>query len=150
MKFNTDDCGWIIEDDDLQAARVYPYEGFGDMRMPEDALVVLLAAEVVIPLSGNDGKTIGLYVFCNDTFVRAADAEPIPPIGFGEDMDQPFWDLWDRWVADRTWGPVQWIALRRGYRPLPQVVDSMKAAGAWTDEMESLPRFKQREDSDDS
>ena len=145
MKFNDEDedCGWIIEDDDLQAGRVNECEIMGiEMRMAEDALVVLLAAEIVVPLAGYDGEegqTIGLYVLCNDVFCYAADAENIPPIGFGTEGDKPFWDLWDAWVADRTWGHIQWVALSRGQRPLERYVEIMKRDGAWTPELEKLP-----------
>jgi len=138
MKFNDDDCGWIIEDDDLKAGRVYKYEGFGDVRMPEDALVVLLAADVLVPLNGDGG--ICLEVMCSDTFAYAcADSESVPPIGFGEEHDKPFWDLWSRWVADHTWGPVQWVVLRRNQRPITPVVERMLNAGAWPTEMEAIP-----------
>lgn len=124
--------GWVIEDDDL----IMPDGSDG---FPEDALVVLLAADVVLPLNGGDSG-ICLMVNCSDTFAWAtADCERIPPIGFSDDGDEPFWDLWRRWKRDRTWGPIQWVALRRNLRPMSRVVELMQKNGAWTEEMEALP-----------
>ena len=142
MKFDKDDCGWIIEDDDLLADKKYEEFSGRPFRMPEDALVVLLAAEVVVPLNGGESG-ICLQVLCNDTFCYAcADAEPIPPIGFGEEGDEPFWKLWDLWKADHDYGAMQWCILQRKMRPLREWEETLKKRGLWTEEMEALPERK--------
>jgi len=126
MRYDPDEL-WVIEPEDY-AAEAYA----------ETALVVLLAAEVLSPVNGRDAG-LCLMVRCNDTFAwGTADVERVPPIGFGDDLDEPFWDLWRRWKEDPTWGPVQWVALRRQQCPMRQVVEKMRLVGAWPAELEAL------------
>lgn len=74
-----------------------------------------------------------LQAICNDTFYYAcADSEPV---SMGE-----LPKLFDMHEADKRWGVVKWCCLQRKMRPLAPHVDRMKADGAWTDELEALPK----------
>lgn len=105
-----------------------------------EALALLILDDVVIPLNGGKDNGIVVQVICNDVFYWAcADSEPIPPIGFGADMDQPFWDLYDRYRKDGWDGVITWCCLRRGMRPQTPMEERMRASGSWSDELENLP-----------
>ena len=112
----------------------------------EHALALLLLEEAIVPLvafsSGQDEEsaTAGLFVCANDAFHYAtADAERIPPVGFGNDLDRPFWDLYELYRAKGYYGSIEWIALRRNKKPLPRIIEKMKKDGVWTEELEALP-----------
>lgn len=77
---------------------------------------------------------------CSDVFYWAcADAEPLPPVGFGADLDRPFWDLYDAVRKDGDAGATRWCCLRRGMRPQTPLEKRMRERGEWTPELEALP-----------
>lgn len=102
----------------------------------ERAMALLMLEEFVIMLNA-DGRC-GLFVCCNDTFCYAsADAEPIPPVGFGK--DEIFWELYDLVRSHGAIGSIKWCAIRRNARPLKKYVDQMRDEGIWCEKMEALP-----------
>jgi hypothetical protein len=101
----------------------------------EQAMALLLLNEHVIML--NAGGTCGLFVNCSDIFFYAsADAEPIPPIGFGK--DDIFWELYDLVREHDYLGATKWCSLRRGILPLKKYQDRMVEAGLWCDKLEAI------------
>jgi hypothetical protein len=95
----------------------------------EKALSELLADGVLFCNSG--ARTTVLYVNCNDVFAwGCADAED-----FLTDEIRP---LYRMWVANRIWGPVRWVCLKRNQKPQAPVERDMRAAGQWDDAMETL------------
>lgn len=98
-----------------------------------EALALLLLEDVVIALWAKDAvgsSTIALYVVCSDTFAYAsADAEPLPPIGFGD--DDPFWELYDMVRAHGEAASIAWCMKRRNCRPLSWAVARLKEADMW-------------------
>ena len=106
----------------------------------ELALADLLREEVLfcnsrVYLNPNGSKaeeTVLLFVVANDVFVwGCADAEP-----FTLDEIGP---LWRAWHLDKKWGVVRWLCKHRNEQPQAPVARDMRAHGAWSDEMESLP-----------
>lgn len=105
----------------------------------EQALALLILDDVVVLVNGGENG-ISPQVGCNDVFYWAcADCEPIPPVGFGGDLDEPFWSLYDQYRKDGHTGALIWCCLRRGMRPQTPIERDMRAAGTWTDELEALP-----------
>lgn len=101
----------------------------------DTALALLMLENYVVCLTSratDTEVTIGLYAMCNDTFYSAtADAESIPPIHFGEDLDKPFWELYDL-VRQYQWiGLVIWVMSRRKQKPLPSYINKIKDLGLW-------------------
>lgn len=123
-----------LPDDERVRARL---EGWrpGD----SEALALLILEDVVVVLNGGKaGMTV--QVMCNDLFYWAcADSEPIPPTGFGADMDRPFWDLYDAYRLRGPAGVTEWCCLRRGMRPQAPIEREMREAGTWTAQLEALP-----------
>lgn len=109
----------------------------------DEALALLLCGEYIFPLvaQSTEGKlTIGLYVGCNDVFHwGCADCEELPLVGFRNEEESEFWDLYEKVRTKGSWGSVEWCCLRRQMRPQYPVMRDMKKAGMWTDELESLP-----------
>ncbi len=104
------------------------------------ALALLLLTEDVILLN-NDGRIVP-EVDCSDVFAwGCADAEDLPLLGFGDEREAPFWDLYERVRACPKWGSTQWCILRRGRRPQAPVEKRMREEGAW------LPQFDEFEPS---
>jgi len=70
-----------------------------------------------------------LYVNCSDTFHYAcADAEPIK-----------LEELKDFYRMSRSkYGDVKWLCLKRKQRPLKEIIQWMKDAGEWDEELEKL------------
>lgn len=102
----------------------------------ERAMALLMLEEIVIMLNA-DGKC-GLFVACSDVFYTScADAEPIPPVGFGK--DEIFWELYDLVRSHGGIGSIKWCAIRRNARPLKKYVDQMRDEGLWCEKMEALP-----------
>lgn len=109
--------------------------------MAEEAMLILMASGIIIPLSAGEKeeRTIGLFVNCNDTFYYAcADAEPIPPVGFGYESEQPFWKLYDLCREFGSSGAVIWASERRGMLPIQRLCKRMKESGEWPKEMIDL------------
>ena len=102
----------------------------------ERAMALLMLEEIVIMLNA-DGKC-GLFVACSDVFYTScADAEPIPPVGFGK--DEIFWELYDLVRSHGGIGSIKWCAIRRNARPLKKYIDQMRDEGLWCENMEALP-----------
>lgn len=79
-----------------------------------------------------ESKLIDVVVNCSDIFERgAADSESLP----FEQIEK----LYRLWQAHHVWGPAQWCAIQRQRAPHPQIVQEMRADGAWSAEMEALP-----------
>jgi hypothetical protein len=108
----------------------------------DQAMALLMLDEHVIMLNA-DG-TCGLFVNCSDTFFTStADAEPIPPIGFGE--DDIFWELYDLIRGHDYLGVTKWCSLRRGFLPLKKYQDKIVEAGLWCDKLEAIKAKKENE-----
>lgn len=105
-------------------------------RLCEDQAMALLMLEEYVIMLNADGKC-GLFVNCSDTFYYAcADAEPIPPVGFGD--DKVFWELYDLVRLYGGIGSVKWCAIRRNTRPLRKYLDLIRDEGLWCERMEAL------------
>ena len=106
-------------------------------RLCEDQAMALLLLEGYVSML-NAGGQCGLFVNCNDVFCPAsADAEPMPPVGFGK--DEVFWELYDL-VRLHGWiGSVKWCSIRRNLRPLNRYLDEIRDAGLWCEKMDALP-----------
>lgn len=101
----------------------------------EQAMSLLMLEEYVIMLNTNN--QCGLFVNCNDVFYSAcADAEPLPPVGFGR--DEVFWDLYDLIRVHGGIGAIKWCAIRRKIKPLKMYLDKIRDAGLWCERMESI------------
>ena len=104
-------------------------------------LIKLLDGEIVFfSISKKEaifGKNITMSVGCNDIFWWAcADAEEIK----ADEISELYNYVYDEKGKKRKqWGSVEWACKKRGIRPQHSVEDDMKKAGAWTDELESLP-----------
>lgn len=117
----------------------------GEEHCDEDlALAELLSAEIIFancrPYVHSwkdrgeepDGRTVVLFVNCNDLFAWAcADAEDLPL----EEVPT----LYKAWKAEGRWGVEKWCCRRRNQRPQPPVERQMREAGVWDAEMEALP-----------
>ena len=102
----------------------------------EQAMALLILEEYVVML--NAKGQCGLFVNCSDTFYYAsADAEPIPPVGFGK--DEIFWELYDLVRLHGGIGAIKWCAIRRNARPLKKYLDQIRDEGIWCERMETLP-----------
>ena len=102
----------------------------------EQAMALLILEEYVVML--NAKGQCGLFVNCSDTFYYAsADAEPIPPVGFGK--DEIFWELYDLVRLHGGIGAIKWCAIRRNARPLKKYLDQIRDEGIWCERMEALP-----------
>jgi hypothetical protein len=82
----------------------------------------------------NDNK---FFLLCSDTFAYAcADAEPVHTNDY--ELDSDIGRLFLEWRKNNVYGPISWVAKKRGVRPLTQLVEKMKAAGVWDEELEKL------------
>jgi hypothetical protein len=111
--------------------------------LDKEALLILLREEVCFFGSvwhpdkkmSDEGAflAIGVFVNCNDLFYWAcADAERI---GHSEVED-----LYRQHLADKQWGAWIWCCKHRKLQPQEPVKKDMIKAGAWTDELEALPK----------
>ena len=135
-------CGECSGTGKLEASYVYEGEEFIDESL---ALADLLRDEVVFcntrrfdpawddkPSGKTEGPTVVLFVIANDVFYWAcSDAESFRCADIGP--------LWKAHMADKKWGVIKWLCSKRGMRPQVPIVADMRAAGAWTDELEALP-----------
>lgn len=108
----------------------------------EDALILMFARGDLIPLWAKDHggrQTIGIYVACSDVFAwGCADCEPAPVIGYGDEDDSVFGELYEE-CRKSVWGAARWCCFRRNQRPQGPVEVRMRAEGAWCERMEALP-----------
>ena len=81
------------------------------------------------------GRTIVIYVLCNDIFAwGCSDAEDI--------SSSELQDLWNMYAVDPTWGSAKWCCKKRNEQPQRPVKDDMKKAGSWESWMDDLqPNF---------
>jgi hypothetical protein len=112
------------------------------------ALACLLAADVCFLNNVDLSKqhpgyykkptwTTCVYVNCNDTFDYAsADGECIT--NNDGDADSEIISLYKMWKENEMYGPVKWAALKRGIRPLKELVQRMKDANYWDEQLELL------------
>jgi hypothetical protein len=106
------------------------------------AMALLILDNHVVMLNQKGG--CGLFVNCSDTFFYAtADAEPIPPVGFGN--DDIFWELYDLVRKNGYIGAAKWCSLRRGILPIKRYQDRMVEAGLWCDKLEAIKVKKENE-----
>jgi hypothetical protein len=120
-----DDVSELFVDDEVEGIEL------NDEIFDTDRLAVMLAMEEVFVLGGTTAETpIRIGLLCSDTFAYAmADAEVLL-LG----------DIAQLWEARKTtYGLTRWVCLRRKQRPLSVIVERMKAAGAWDEELEALP-----------
>lgn len=105
----------------------------------EEALSVLLkdgvcfisSREYIAPFDEHE-KTIAVVVNCNDTFYwGTSDTEPLP--------HSEIFHLYDMHIKDKEYGSTEWCCMRRSLRPHIPLVEQMKRAGAWDEELEALP-----------
>lgn len=107
----------------------------------EDSALGILLQEGVCFVSGQDylapwdnrRKTCAVVVGCNDLFYWACgDAEELP-------QDQ-IEHVYRAWKADPQWGVTKWCCVQRKLQPQVPIVEDMKKDGAWTSELEALPK----------
>lgn len=78
------------------------------------------------------GKTINLFVNCNDLFAwGCADAEDVP-------SEEELYNLYDAWKKDKQYGVDFWCCRRRDMQPQKVIKDIWKKNGVWSDELEKL------------
>jgi hypothetical protein len=112
----------------------YFYEYF----MVEVALARLLDDNIVFANSYDiskggspEGHTVVLFVSCNDLFAwGCADAEC-----FAYHDIQP---LYEAYMKGALWVD-RWCCIHRNEKPQAPVIEFMKAAGVWDEELEALP-----------
>lgn len=108
-------------------------------RFDEDQALAALLMEEVVFLSGANSKNAQpsdlswtVMLNCNDVFMwGCADCEPI---GYHE--LQTVYDLWCKGGGNAT---DAWVCKRRNEKPQRPVEKSIREAGFWDDEMETLP-----------
>lgn len=127
-----EDIYWIMErnpDDEIVKKGIRPQR---EICFEEDeALARLLVEEVIYLRSDKERKIFRFSVVCSDIFAWAcSDSEPLEY--------HELQDLYDMWIKNKTWGPAKWCCIKRNQKPQDPVVDAMKKAGAWNDEMEAL------------
>lgn len=103
----------------------------------EAALAKLLTDGVLFcgeGMSNSIAPAVILLVGCNDTFCRAADAEPLP-------LDE-IENLYRMHIADPKWGSTKWCCRRILLQPMKDVVEHMKKDDAWEEWMDKLVENK--------
>lgn len=129
---------WLSPSTLAPAPQRWPAYG-PDSYQANNALALLLVADIVHPMGG-EGEAPPVMVGCNDLFFwGCADAEPLPFLGFGREMEAPFWDLYARVRRDGSHGAEVWCCLRRQMRPQTPIEAQWRQAGRWTAELEALP-----------
>lgn len=105
-----------------------------------EALACLLVAQVAfcnqrkyVCLDGTSEKsTTVIFMSCNDVFAwGCADGEDL----INDDIEP----LFKMWHADKQYGYVRWVCIKRNEKPQAPFVKGMKTAGAWDEVMEALP-----------
>lgn len=113
---------------------IYEYEG-EQMCSEELALAQLLVDDVLLPfeaMSKSGEETTALFVNSSDDFAwGCADCEPLP--------NDEIPNLYRMHVADRSWGALRWLCLRRNQQPQAPRKKKMIEAGSWDETLEALP-----------
>lgn len=119
----------------------YDADGKEDNYFDEnEALACLLVANVVfcnqrkyVELDGTTEKsTTVIFMSCNDVFAwGCADGDTL--------LNDEIKPLFMMWHADKVYGPMRWICIKRDEKPQSPIVKDMKKAGVWDDVMEALP-----------
>lgn len=118
--------------------KVYGEECFNE----EEALSQLLHDGVLFcnyydarhPLypDADSNRTVVLFVNCNDLFEYGADSEELS-------SKEELLSLY-KLCNENGYGLEKWVALKRQYRPRPDVEQRMKEDGCWDEELEKLSR----------
>lgn len=114
----------------------------GEEEPMEDVILAkLLLADVLYAGCAKDHQgqdTIGLYVYCSDTFwYSCADGEPV--------RIADLLGLYRLYRDHNHNGVTLWCCLRRKMRPLPQWETMMRESGCWDDSLDALPSYAERE-----
>lgn len=80
------------------------------------------------------GRTVVLFVNCNDTFAPASDSEEITA--------DEIKSLYHSHTEDPNYGAIKWVARRRNLQPWSRARERMKASGAWEEWMNQLGENK--------
>lgn len=117
------------------------YEYMGHRVYMHDCLISYLLEEEVLLCSqayvNQDGDLtypaeFHLCVNCSDVFGPAfAETEDVTP----KDLEK----IYEMHRADPTWGKTKWVCQKRGMKPWYQIINYMKKAGSWDEEMDNLP-----------
>lgn len=100
--------------------------------MFEEDMVAELLQYGILVVSGQNTKSIQLFINCNDLFAWACMD--------GEDLKySEIEELYRIWRNDKRWGVQKWCCKKRNERPQMPVEKKMKEDGAWDDMMEELP-----------
>lgn len=110
-------------------------EANGNTRLwPEAAVALMLLSDDVVVVNGAK-----LVVLCNGLFYwECADAEPLPTVGYEDDREELFWQLYERIRANPKWGSAQWCILQRKQKPQKAIEEEMKEEGAWLPEFDTF------------
>lgn len=107
----------------------------------EAALAILLGegrlfcnSRVYLEENGDKAdETVVLFVNCNDLFAwGCADAESLTR----DEIEE----VYKAWKADPSWGIDKWCCRKRRQQPQDPVIEQMKEAGVWDEDMEKLPK----------
>lgn len=126
-------------------------ENWPEFKNPDDrfrtteALALLISSEHIIPLAaktqpdsnGNQEFVTGLFVNCSDVFYPAADAQPLPLIGFSKKDEDLFWDLYHLTRQYDWLGVVKWVCLQRNDLPMLSIKNQLKKTN-WCDRLQSI------------
>ena len=142
-----EECNWTLDT-----------ENWPEFKNPDDkfrtaeALSLLISSEFVIPLAaktppsvdGTQKSVVGLYVNCSDIFYPAADAEPLPLIGFTEQDEQSFWELYYLARKHGFLGVTKWVSLKRKALPMFHMKNKLKEL-IWCDKLQSIEDSQEQE-----
>lgn len=112
----------------------YFCEEYAVMRLLVDD-VMFVNSRKYLDLDGKTPRdeTLLLFLSCNDVFYWACgDAEPV--------SYKELRGLYEMHVADPSWGTTKWVCLKRKMAPQKPVERDMRAAGAWTEELDKLQK----------
>lgn len=80
----------------------------------------------------SEQSTTVIFMLCNDVFAwGCADGENL--------LNSDIEPLFKMWHADKRYGYVRWVCIKRNEKPQAPFVKAMKAAEVWDDVMEALP-----------
>lgn len=115
-------------------------EAKGDFLLFHEQAVALLLLNENLVILAHKGKPV-LMVNCSDVFAwGCADAEDIPCLGFNDEEEKPFWELYELVRKNPKWGSTQWTILKRQLRPQLAVEKLLKEDNSWLPEFEEFKR----------